>query len=335
MKRFLVLTLLSTVRVQSEHPGNIVEKINIRSVDDQEPDSLSLFRDALRATNMLDAFLGNHDAKFTVFAPTNRAFWDSTQFQLYMEGLDEKPLPRWHQNLKHALQQHIVADLALNFTDIFDLQRDDLTSLRDSIPINQFEFMLQDANVTEADIQSTNGVLMVIDKVLRPNFFSESFAQLELLSEYGPDKLNRTSLVDVVDHVGARELLNRVSHDGLTFVGCRIRAFNRLPEYLPQAVNESPNGVIDGEFLNSTFKEETIINFLQYSMIPKNYYNEDIPDDNKFVELIVPMANCGHMWVTKRNGELCFNNGCVVHEPDWLEYSAMNGYVVNSIHNRE
>jgi hypothetical protein len=129
-----------------------------------------------------------------------------------------------------------------------------------------------------------------------------------------------------VDFVGARSELSQYRSEGQTFVGCRIRAFNRLEEYLPQTINESPKGVIEGEFLNATFKAETIRNFIQYSIIPKNYYLEDMEEG--FAELTVPLPKCGHMWVTKRDGRLCFNNGCVVETPDPRQYLASNGYVV-------
>jgi hypothetical protein len=140
----------------------------------------------------------------------------------------------------------------------------------------------------------------------------------------GPDELGRVALTDVVDFVDARSELSQYRSEGQTFVGCRIRAFNRLDEYLPQTINESYN-VTYGEFLNETFQAETIRNFIQYSIIPKNYYLDDMAEG--FAELTVPLPKCGHMWVTKRDGRLCFNNGCVVETPDPRQYLASNGYV--------
>jgi len=323
---FLFLSIFPTITFASSNGTNIVAAINARS-SDGEADSLSLFRDALHATGMLDNFLGNHSATFTVFAPTNKAFYNSPQLQQYMVGLDEKPYPRWHQNLKNALKQHIVVDHNYSSADIFDLTRDELPSLTDPIKLNQFETLVQDSEILEADIVATNGIMHVITTALKPLFFDQTFAQLELQSELGPDDLGRTALTDVVDFVDGRDLLTEVNEDGTTFLGCRIRAFNRLEEYLPQTVNESPEGVIFGEFLNASYTTETVHNFLEYSLIPRNYYNDDIDGKQWFVELTVPVANCGHMWVTKKDGNLCFNNGCVVDEPQLREYSAMNGCV--------
>jgi len=313
--------------------GNtIADEIRTRSASGEtDAASLSLFRDALRATGLLDTVLSSSAASstpyITVFAPTNQAIWGSPQMQVYMQGLDELPYPRWHHHLLHAVQQHIVVDESKAWThaDIFDRQTTELLSLRDPIVVNQWESLVANANVIEPDGMATNGILHVVDSVFPANFLSEPFSQLELQLEYGPDYLERTALVDVVDFVEARDELNLVREEGMTFVGCRIRGFNRIEEYLTSTVNGSPEGVVLGEFLNETFKEETMRNFIKYNMLPKNYYYDDIPNDNKFVELIEPIANCGHMWVTKRDGKLCFNNGCVVETPDRREYSAANG----------
>jgi hypothetical protein len=62
--------------------------------------------------------------------------------------------------------------------------------------------------------------------------------------------------------------------------------------------------------------------------IPGNYYRPDLP--NSYVELVTPHPNCGHMWITKsKDGELCFNNGCVIATPEPREFFASNGYVVS------
>lgn len=315
----ILCSLLYTVTANS-----IADQIDARTTGDDDPDSLSLFRDALQATGMFEQVLGHAGRKLTVFAPTNSAIKASPQFQLYMKGIDEKPNPRWHHNLRAAVRQHVLDQQELSKADIFDLQKTKLQSLRDEIVINQLREEVQTATITEADISTSNGVLHIVNHVIKAKFFDQSFAQLELQPEYGPDHLNRVALTDVADFVGNRDELNVVLESGTTFVGCRIRAFNRLEEYLPQTINYSKN-VTWGEFLNSSFTEETTRNFIEYSMIPKNYYREDIP--NGFMELTVPKPNCGHMWVTKRNDQLCFNDGCVVATPNPREFVASNGYV--------
>jgi hypothetical protein len=153
-----------------------------------------------------------------------------------------------------------------------------------------------------------------------------SLANLELQSEYGPDHLNRTSLITVIDSLpGGREELEKVRPEGQTFLGCRIRAFNRMEEYLPQTINNSTTA-LHGEFLNPDFAEETFHNFLQYNIIPQNIYEENL--QKGMAELTTPVADCGHMWITySKQGELCFNNGCVVQTQETRQYLASNGYV--------
>lgn len=325
MKRHLLLISLCVFFRTALSQDTLASRVVARTGNDTDPNSLSFFHNALKATGLLDALLGNATRSFTVFAPTNAAVAASPQFQLYMTGMDEQPAPRWRYNLIAALQQHILPDVALNSSAIFDLQVTELKTLRDPITVSQFEKHVQGAGITESDVIALNGVLHVVNKIIEAKFYTESFAAIELQIELGPDELGRTALTDVVDFLGEREELNAIREEGTTFLGCRIRAFNRIEDYLPQTINGSPNGVIQGEFLNDTFKNETIRNFIEYSMIPKNYYNEDIKDG--FMELTVPVPQCGHMWVTKTAGILCFNNGCVVETPAPREYLASNGYV--------
>ena len=75
----------------------------------------------------------------------------------------------------------------------------------------------------------------------------------------------------------------------------------------------------------ATFKNETIYNFLEYSLLPKNYYRTDIPD--MYQGLVMPIHNCAHMWVTKgAHQRLCFNDGCQVATPHPREFLSSNGY---------
>ena len=320
-------SILAITNAQTTTGGTLATIVTERSaVTESDETSLSMFRDALVHTKLFDEVLGNTTRSYTVFAPTNKAILESPMMQLYLRGSNETAiLPIWHRHLLTTLRHHIVPDFAYTNADIFDGQRVEMISFREQLNISQFQGTVQGSTLLQADLSATNGILHVVNKVLPTRFFNETFAQLELQPEYGPDHLDRTAMTDVVDLVQARDLLSVVHPDGLTFVGCRIRAFNRIEEYLPQTINESPIGIIKGEFLNETFKSETIHNFLQYSMIPKNYYSPDIP--NGFMELTIPLANCGHMWVTKRDDVLCFNNGCVVETPDPREFVASNGYV--------
>ena len=326
---FTVLTIQNGTTAQSATAnGTLAALVTARSTSSEsEETSLSMFRDALVHTKLFDEVLGNTSRSYTVFAPTNQAILNSPILQLYLRGSnDTTVLPTWHRHLLITLRHHIVPDFVFNNTELFSGQRVEIMSFQEQLNISQFQGTIQGSTLLQSDLFATNGILHVVNKVLPTRFFNESFAQLELQPEYGPDHLDRTAMTDVVDFIGARDLLSQVHPDGLTFVGCRIRAFNRLEEYLPQTISGTTQGVIKGEFLNETYKEITTRNFIEYSLIPKNYYSPDIP--NGFMELTIPTSNCGHMWVTKRDGLLCFNNGCVVETPDPREFVASNGYVL-------
>ena len=222
------------------------------------------------------------------------------------------------------LLHHVVAGQRLTQDAIFDTTKTEIPSLSGGvIRITQFNKQIEAATLIVSDVEASNGILHVVDKVFP--LFDSSFAQLEKQPEYGPDALDRVSLVDVVDFVNGRGVLDRVYETGATFAGCRVRAFNRMGlDYLTQTINGAQD-VKTGELLNETRKDETIRDFLEYSLLDQNFVLEDIP--NGYVELVRPVAGCAHMFVTKRNGQLCFNDGCVVATPDPRTYLSSNGYV--------
>jgi uncharacterized surface protein with fasciclin (FAS1) repeats len=327
--RCLALVAISTTllfglsKAQKNYDSNtLMAKIDGLAQEPFEEAGLSMFRDALQAIGLLDEFLGDAVTRnYTVFAPTNGAIKENGHFTVYMKGLDEE----WHFHLKGAVMHHIVTNATLLTEHIFDLKTTEIQSMQtDFVDVSQWPKNIGGAAIIaeRSNLEASNGVLHIIDKVLQADFMDQPFSQLELQSEYGPDDLDRVAMADVVDFVGGRETLNQILEAGQTFVGCNIRAFNRLDEYLPWTLNDSLN-VTYGEFLNETFREETRHNFIEYNLIPKNYYYDDIPDG--FTDLTVPVNQCGHMWVTKNNGQLCFNNGCVVETPELRTFLASNG----------
>ena len=289
---------------------------------------ITLFRDALFELGVLENNLSDPASSYTIFAPTNNAINANPIFAKYIKNM-RRETPLWHLNLKASVENHLVAGESLNYTDIFDSSRTIVNSMVDPLQVSQFLRVIGGATISECCLKATNGYLHIIDRVMEPEFFDNSFANLELQSEYGPDTVEfppRVSLQMVTDFVGGREFLGELTDDGRTQIGCRIRAFNRMGlDYLPQSIN----GAVDvkfGEMMNETFKEETLDMFLRYSMLTKPYYNSDIPDP--YEELTFGVNDCAHMWITKRDDNLCFNDACVVKTPDEREFLANNGYVL-------
>ena len=293
-------------------------------------DELSIFTSTLERTGLLNGILSQTDDKdYTVLAPSNTAIAKSRLFQRYMHGMDKNP-PPWKYHLLHAAQHHILPDVSLNSTELFDQKYNVHPSLEGPIRVTSSFGKLGGSGIFTPDLKASNGYVHIMDEVIDAPFFEHSFAAITEQPEFGPDiPQGRESLKTIVDFVDGYYVYDRVYEGGQTHVGCRIRALNLIGLfYLPQCINGAPDTEIKfGEFLNETWKNRTISDFLEYTLIPeRNFYNADIP--NRYQELIMGGADeCSHMWVTKsEKGKLCFNDGCVVDEPVSREYLANNGY---------
>lgn len=113
---------------------------------------------ALGAADLVDALKG--DGPFTVFAPTDEAF--AALPEGTVEGLLEDP-----EALAAILTYHVVpgavmsGDLSDGMTATTVNGADVTISVGDSVMVNE-------ATVTTADIEASNGVIHVIDSVILP-----------------------------------------------------------------------------------------------------------------------------------------------------------------------
>lgn len=102
------------------------------------------------------------DGPFTVFAPTNEAF------EALPEGaLDALLLPENQDVLVQVLTYHVVPAAVLSD----ELESGDVPTVEGStvmIEVTDDGVMVNEAMVTEADIEASNGVLHAIDQVLLP-----------------------------------------------------------------------------------------------------------------------------------------------------------------------
>lgn len=116
----------------------------------------------LETTGLVDTLKG--EGPFTVFAPTDDAF------AALPEGtLDELGLPENADQLESILLYH-VADGDVRSSDLSDGQEiDTVQSAPITITIDEDGTVkANDATVTQADIEASNGVIHVIDSVLLP-----------------------------------------------------------------------------------------------------------------------------------------------------------------------
>ncbi len=122
--------------------------------------SFSTLVAAVQAAELVDTLKG--EGPFTVFAPTDEAF------AALPEGTVETLLkPENKEQLVAVLTYHVVPGKVMS-GDLSDdmtaatVQGGDITIDLDS------GVMINDANVVQADIETSNGVIHVIDKVILP-----------------------------------------------------------------------------------------------------------------------------------------------------------------------
>ena len=125
------------------------------------------------------------EGPFTVFAPTNEAFNDLLAQLDGFDSLDDFSSQQLQDLLAVILTYHVVADAAF-FTDLSDGMS--LTTLQGSslqVDIDGDVF-IQDATdvpaqVVDADIEVSNGVVHIIDKVLLPQAILDELADIILV----------------------------------------------------------------------------------------------------------------------------------------------------------
>ena len=122
--------------------------------------SFSILVDAVVKAELVETLSG--DGPFTIFAPTNAAF-EELFTQLGVSGISDLT----KDDLTPILQYHVVSGNVrsgdLSSGTVSTLNGDITVDVGDDVTINS------DATVTLTDVQGTNGVVHVIDKVLVPS----------------------------------------------------------------------------------------------------------------------------------------------------------------------
>ena len=144
----------------------IVANLNLKAQDKNivelavGTESLSTLVAAVKAAGLVETLSGN--GPFTVFAPTNEAFNNLP------EGVLEMLLkPENKDKLTAILTYHVIGAKVMS-TDLKDGMEAG-TVHGDKVKVSlQSGAMINDANVASADINASNGVVHVIDKVILP-----------------------------------------------------------------------------------------------------------------------------------------------------------------------
>jgi uncharacterized surface protein with fasciclin (FAS1) repeats len=160
MRKSIVYTLIACLLVSSipfSVTADATDDIPTNAAATGNHDSLVA---ALAQADLVTTLQG--DGPFTVFAPTDQAFIDA--------GIDLTTFDTDEENatLVDILTYHVVSGKVMS-TDLTDgmeasaLNQDTLT-----FSVSATEVKVNDAVVTAADVESSNGVIHVIDKVLMP-----------------------------------------------------------------------------------------------------------------------------------------------------------------------
>ncbi len=153
----LTMALLLSAPALAVEPGTIVDI----AVGDE---NFSILVEALTEAGLVETLQG--DGPFTVFAPTDAAF------EALLEDLDvTKEDLLAHRDLSKVLLYHVVpgAVMAENLSD--GLEADTVLGEKITFSIDGEDYSVNSSAIGPADIEASNGVIHVIDKVLVPEAF--------------------------------------------------------------------------------------------------------------------------------------------------------------------
>jgi transforming growth factor-beta-induced protein len=120
--------------------------------------------EAVKAAGLADTLSG--PGPLTVFAPTDKAFADA----LTTLGITKEALFADKAKLTSILTYHVVTGKVMA-ADVLTMDGKDVPTVGGpplKVKIDGSTVMINDATVTKADIEASNGVIHVIDKVLLP-----------------------------------------------------------------------------------------------------------------------------------------------------------------------
>lgn len=116
---------------------------------------------AVKAGELLETLSGT--GPFTVFAPTNEAF-----NKLPAGTVDNLLKPEMKKDLQGVLTYHVISG-ALRAADLKDgMELTTVQGQKLKVSVKDGKVMINNANVTIADVISSNGVTHVVDAVLLP-----------------------------------------------------------------------------------------------------------------------------------------------------------------------
>ena len=116
---------------------------------------------ALNHVNLVDTL--NSEGPFTVFAPTDQAFADAGV------SLEDYDTDAENETLKDILLYHVISGAAVDAANVTDgMTAEAANGDLLTFSVDNDTVMIGDATVTAPDVEASNGIIHVIDKVLLP-----------------------------------------------------------------------------------------------------------------------------------------------------------------------
>jgi transforming growth factor-beta-induced protein len=135
---------------------------DIISIAQSTPELSSLVAAISKYPDLVSTLSG--PGTFTVFAPTNDAF-NAVLGTIGQSSIDDLP----EDVLRDILEYHVAASAALMSSDLSDGQSiETVNGSSVIVSINGGTVLIENAQVTSADIEASNGVVHIVDAVLVP-----------------------------------------------------------------------------------------------------------------------------------------------------------------------
>jgi transforming growth factor-beta-induced protein len=206
----------------------------------QENGNFTTLTESMNSTGLTEAL--NATGPFTVFAPTDDAFGE-------MNSMAEHRLMDDRENLTKVLQYHVVPGDLTNESLTNGMTLTTLAGVNLTVIVNETGTYINDAKLGQ-EIDSTNGVVHAVDKVLVPRNIVQTVdndTNLTMLAE----ALNRTNLTEALNATGP-----------FTVFAPTNAAFSNA--------NETVRGLMEK---NDTASTEQLRQLLLYHVVPAKVVN--------------------------------------------------------------
>ena len=233
---------------------------------------------ALDAADLVETLSG--DGTFTVFAPTDDAF------AALPEGMLEELLAD-PETLKQILLYHVVGDVVMAETVVTLDEAETLEGSMVAIDVVDGNVFLNDSQVTSTDIEASNGVVHVIDKVLVPSMqeaaSNETLEESKSIAEIAVAGGFNT----LVAALSAADLVETLSGDGaFTVFAPTDDAFAALPEGMLEGLladTESLTQILLYHVVGDVVMADTVVTLDEAETLEGSKVEIEVVDGKVFV----------------------------------------------------